>query len=107
VRFRVECGPNQTKQGEQYEIQSNVETRYRSGGRLATGIVDHGGRSPEEHYQGTSSLSKKEVKFINDAAEGGLMEVRMGELAQQKGQSADVKSLGQKLVTDHKRPATN
>src|SRR5207245_4465562 len=37
------------------------------------------------------------------AAEGGLMEVRMGELAQQKGQSADVKSLGQRLVTDHQK----
>ena len=53
--------------------------------------------------QSTSNLSKKEVNFINDAAEGGLMEVRMGELAQQKGQSADVKSLGQRLVTDHQK----
>ena len=53
--------------------------------------------------QGTSNLSKKEVNFINDAAEGGLMEVRMGELAQQKGQSADVKSLGQRLVSDHQK----
>ena len=46
--------------------------------------------------QGTSNLSKKEVNFINDAAEGGLMEVRMGELAQQKGKSADVISIGQR-----------
>jgi len=35
-------------------------------------------------YQ-AGALSKKEVKFINDASEGGLMEVRMGELGQQKG----------------------
>ena len=53
--------------------------------------------------QGSTTLSKKEAKFINDAAEGGLMEVRMGELGQQKGQSADVKALAQKLVTDHSK----
>jgi len=55
----------------------------------------------DKEAQGSTTLSKKDVKFINDAAEGGLMEVRMGELAQQKGQSPDVKSFGQRLVTDH------
>ncbi len=56
-----------------------------------------------EHSAGATSgsLSKKEVKFVNDVAEGGLMEVRMGEIGQQKGQSSDVKALAQKLVTDH------
>ena len=49
----------------------------------------------------TSTLSKKDVHFINDAAEGGMMEIHMGELGQQKGQSADVKSLAARLVSDH------
>ena len=57
----------------------------------------------DKQTQGTSNLSKKEVNFINDAAEGGMMEVQMGQLAQQKGQSPDVKSLGQRLVTDHQK----
>jgi putative membrane protein len=48
-----------------------------------------------------ANLSKSDAKFINDAAEGGLMEVRMGELGQQKGESPDVKALAQRLVTDH------
>lgn len=51
----------------------------------------------------TSSLSKKDVHFINDAAECGLMEVRMGEIAQQKGQSADVRSFAQRLISDHSK----
>src|SRR5438034_8704814 len=42
------AGRIKTKQGEQYEIHSNFETRYRSGGRLATGLMDHGGRLSEE-----------------------------------------------------------
>src|SRR5947208_3451166 len=48
-----------------------------------------------------STLSKKDVHFINDAAEGGMMEIHMGELGQQKGQSADVKSFAARLVSDH------
>src|SRR3954468_7570630 len=51
--------------------------------------------------QGSTTLSKKDTKFINDAAEGGLMEVRMGELGQQKGQSGDLKTFAQRLITDH------
>jgi putative membrane protein len=49
----------------------------------------------------STSLSKSEVKFINDAAEGGLMEVRMGEIGKQKGQSADVKQFAERLIADH------
>jgi putative membrane protein len=40
-------------------------------------------------------------KFMKEAIEGNLAEVKMGQLAQQNGASADVKSYGQMLVTDH------
>jgi len=40
-------------------------------------------------------------KFIQKAAMGGQMEVQMGQLAQQKGQAQEVKSLGSTLVRDH------
>lgn len=39
--------------------------------------------------------------FIKEAAMGGKMEVQMGQLAEQRGQSQDVKTLGQTLVRDH------
>ena len=39
--------------------------------------------------------------FMKKAAEGGLAEVQLGQLAQQNGQSQDVKNFGQKMVTDH------
>lgn len=40
-------------------------------------------------------------KFATKAAEGGLAEVQVGQLAQQKAASPQVKQLGETLVTDH------
>ena len=48
-----------------------------------------------------SSLSAKDKTFMKKAAKGGMMEVAMGEVADQNGQSDDVKSFGKRMVTDH------
>ena len=42
-----------------------------------------------------------DAKFYRDAAEGGLAEVAMGNLAQQKAQSSNVKEFGAQMVKDH------
>jgi putative membrane protein len=39
--------------------------------------------------------------FVKKALEGGASEVQLGQLAQQKSQSDDVKQFGQKMVQDH------
>jgi putative membrane protein len=39
--------------------------------------------------------------FVKKALEGGTAEVQLGQLAQQKSQSEDVKQFGQKMVEDH------
>jgi putative membrane protein len=39
--------------------------------------------------------------FLRTAVEGGLLEVKLGELAAQKGSTPEVKDFGQKMVTDH------
>jgi putative membrane protein len=44
---------------------------------------------------------KASQKFITKAIEGNFAEVQMGQLAQQNGQSQEVKAFGQTLVTDH------
>lgn len=47
------------------------------------------------------TLVKADQNFLNKAMEGDLAEINMGKLAQQKGQSQDVKQFGQMLEQDH------
>ena len=49
----------------------------------------------------TSSVTPKDKTFMKKAARGGMMEVAMGRMAEQKGQSDEVKSFGKRMVTDH------
>jgi putative membrane protein len=48
-----------------------------------------------------SSAEIPDAKFYRDAAEGGMAEVAMGNLAQQKAQSPSVKEFGAQMVKDH------
>lgn len=47
------------------------------------------------------SLSEMDIKFTKEAAEAGMKEIKLGQLAQTNGSSAEIKSLGQMMVTDH------
>lgn len=50
---------------------------------------------------GEVSQVMRDKMFLRKAAEGGMAEVKLGELAAQKGGSEDVKAFGQKMVDDH------
>jgi len=68
---------------------------------------------PQEQATTTSSMqdsapnsgdvgqAMKDKMFLRKAAQGGMAEVKLGQLATQKGSSEDVKSFGQKMVDDH------
>ena len=47
------------------------------------------------------SLNKKDVKFLVEAASSSRMEIELGQLAQQKGVSQEVKNYGAMMVKDH------
>ena len=52
--------------------------------------------------QGSQKMMKSpDAKFAADAAQGGMAEVQLGQLATQKASNADVKAFGQQMVDDH------
>lgn len=51
--------------------------------------------------QSGSSLSAQDRMFVEKAAQGGMAEVKLGQLAGQKGQAGSVKMFGQRMVKDH------
>src|ERR1017187_6753052 len=48
-----------------------------------------------------TTVSTADQDFILAAAQGGMTEVKLGELAAQKGLRDDVKAFGQMMVKDH------
>lgn len=42
-----------------------------------------------------------DAEFVTKAAQGGMMEVELGHVASNQGQSDAVKNFGQRMVTDH------
>jgi putative membrane protein len=47
------------------------------------------------------SVAASDKKFVKEAAQGGMTEVQLGQLAADKATSPDVKEFGSKMVTDH------
>ena len=43
------------------------------------------------------------AEFVDQAAADGMLEVRLGEIAQKQGRSNDVKQFGRMMVTDHSK----
>jgi putative membrane protein len=51
----------------------------------------------------SGTLSSDDADFVQKAAKGGLAEVELGRLAQQKGASDVVKQFGQRMEQDHSK----
>ena len=49
------------------------------------------------------SASEQGHKFIGEAARGNMAEIRLGELAQQQADSAEVREYGARLAEDHRQ----
>src|SRR5256885_615180 len=55
------------------------------------------------HKGERGQLSSKDFKFAVDAAQGGMAEVQLGELAKTKATNPQVKTFAEKMVTDHNK----
>lgn len=51
--------------------------------------------------KGSAGTTVSDKTFVKKAAEGGLAEVELGQLATQKASSEEVKKFGQRMVDDH------
>jgi len=51
----------------------------------------------------TATVSSSDRKFMEKAAQGGMAEVKLGQLAAEKGSAPEVKQFGQRMVDDHSK----
>jgi putative membrane protein len=58
-------------------------------------------KKSEKKKAEATELDSADKEFMMEAAKGGMMEVEMGKMAEQKAKSPDVKKFGKRMVTDH------
>ena len=59
--------------------------------------------SSDRNTAGAGNLSAADKSFVTKAAQGGLAEVKLGELAQQNASDDAVKQFGKRMVDDHSK----
>src|SRR5262245_58656000 len=68
---------------------------------LCTVFLSGGMALSAETKTDTGKLSSADSEFVKDAAQGGLMEVQLGKLAQDKASDEKVKEFGKRMEQDH------
>jgi putative membrane protein len=78
---------------------------FYSSGALALGcllpLASRGADDAKNAGVESGHLSPPDEKFVMSAAQGGMTEVKLGELADQKARRDDVKKFGQRMMEDH------
>lgn len=67
----------------------------------APALAQNQGVPEQQLAQAGQELAEVDMEFATDAAQGGLKEVQLGELAQQQAESVEVQQFGQRMVDDH------
>lgn len=80
-------------------VQQRIQMMATAGLMLAIAAAPVSTLSAQEQMAG----AKADSAFIQKAASGGLLEVRLGKMAQQKAQNPAVKQFGRRMVTDHSK----
>jgi putative membrane protein len=69
--------------------------------QTSPGVGANSPNIPGADNQQAMGNAMQDKDFVHEALEGGMAEVQLGQLAAQKGSSADVKQFGQKMADDH------
>ena len=70
---------------------------------LACQNKNQAGNSMTDSTMSPQSKVSQDRDFLNEAAQGGMTEVQLGKLAQQKASSKEVKDFGMMMVDDHSK----
>ncbi|WP_013323726.1 DUF4142 domain-containing protein [Gloeothece verrucosa] len=70
-----------------------------SSSRQSYQIAETSNQSQSQPRQ--NSLSATDRNFVTEAAQGGMAEVKLGQLASKRATKAEVKQFGQRMVRDH------
>lgn len=74
------------------------------GASATSALTGANAKSPQNATtSGTTTQMVSDAEFAKMAAEGGLAEVKFGQLAEQKGTAQAVKDFGKRMVTDHSK----
>jgi len=57
--------------------------------------------APQDSDVGASQLNKEDRDFFDDVSQGGLLEVKLGQLVAKQGSSDEVKHFAQRMIDDH------
>jgi putative membrane protein len=64
-------------------------------------VLAHQENTPTQRQTARHNAPYVDEKFVRNAAEGGMAEVKLGQLAEEKGQSEEVRRFGKRMVEDH------
>lgn len=68
---------------------------------LTAGMMAAVAFKPKDSYTITQFQQDADKEFVMAAAEGGMLEVKLGELAVKKGTAQKIKDYGNTMITDH------
>jgi putative membrane protein len=70
---------------------------------LPAAMAQQSDQMSSKSSKSSAGMSAADTHFLKKAASGGMAEVELGQLAQQKASSEDVKKFGERMVTDHSK----
>src|SRR5438067_4040781 len=94
---------NNTSSSGSDTTSSTTSTTTPAGGNPDTSTSSNKNNAANSTAATGMTLSKEDSTFVMKAAAGGMMEVELGNTAQQMATNPRVKNFGQMMVTDHSK----